>query len=199
MLLLERGQLVDGVEDGLLDAGARIQLRERNHGIDVFRHPVSALVAVGDGVADGEPFRAYEDEIYTPRVYAYGLRDHAGVSRRTAAREHVAGERLDVPAVVSVPHDLRVVEAVDFPEPYLSVLDPAGYVPPRRGPYVYGEMHLHDTLLIHGMFFSALEKDVLLVLLDLRKPALVAGKPAAAAELRPDLLDGVVLVLLLED
>ena len=131
MLLLERRELVDRVEDRLLDAAAGIQLLERDHGIDILRHSVRALVPVGDGVADRQPASIDENEVHAPCVDADSLRRLARIRRRLAAGEHMTRQRLDVPAVVPVPHNLRIVEAVYLLQLDFAILHPAENVPPR--------------------------------------------------------------------
>ena len=115
--------------------------------IYIFRHSVGALVAVGDGIADRQPAAVDQNEIDAPRVDAYGLGDFPDVGRRFAAHEHVPRQRLDIPAVVAVFDDLRVVETVYLFESYLAVLDPTEDVAPRRRSDIYRQMLSHSFFL----------------------------------------------------
>ena len=143
MLLLERGELVDGVEEHLLDAAAGIELVGGNRGVHERVRALRARVAVGHHIRAGQALLIKENEVHAPGIDADGDGDLADLLALGDALQHAAGERLVVPAVVAVLADLRVVEAVDLLEDHLPVFEVAEDVASRGRPDVDCEMVGH--------------------------------------------------------
>ena len=148
MLLLERPELVDGIEARLLDAGARIELRKGKHLLlDLRIRARSARVAIGDGVGAALALLVQEDEVDAPRVDADRL-DRALRKSHVDPRFHRSDETVQVPAVVAVPTHLGILKAEDLFEDDLTVLDAAEDVPARRRANVNRKIILHHALII---------------------------------------------------
>ena len=106
MLLLERPELVDGVEACFLDADARIEVGEREDvTLDFGIRPDRPLIAIGDHIAAPVAVLVQEDEVHAPGVDADGV-DFRLLHRLVNAGLNKCDELVDVPAVVSFLSDL---------------------------------------------------------------------------------------------
>ena len=114
MFALQPGHLIDRVEDGLLDARARVVLGERQNLLDLRVHSVRTRIAVGHHVGTGLERFVQQDEIDAPRVDADRRGNLAGGGAGLETGDDVARQRLVVPAVVPVLTDLGIVETIDF-------------------------------------------------------------------------------------
>ena len=150
MLLLERPELVDGVEARLLDADTPVEIgKGEDLALDLRIRPRRARVAVGDRVAAPVAVLVEKDEVDAPGVDADGgdlsLRHRlidAGLDRRD--------EFFDVPAVMPFLPDLRILKAVNLLKRDLSALHRPEDVAPRRRTDVNRKIafHLLDYIII---------------------------------------------------
>ena len=143
MLLLERGELVDRVEEHLLDAAAGVELVGGDRGVHKRVRTFRAGVAVGHHVGAGQALLVKKNEVHAPGIDADRGGDLADLLALGDALQRASGERLVVPAVVPVLADLGVVEAVHLFKNHLPVFEVAEDVASRRRPDVNCEMVGH--------------------------------------------------------
>ena len=143
VLLLEGGELIDGVEEHLLDSAARVELVGGDRRVHERVRALRAFIAVGHHVGAGQALLVKENEVDAPGIDADRGGDFADLLALGDALQHAARECLVVPAVVSVLADLRVVEAENLFEDHLPVFEMAEDVASRGRSDVDCEMVGH--------------------------------------------------------
>ena len=73
--LLQRHELIDGVEALALDPGAGIELLLANDLVNLFLHPSGAAIPVRHGVPDPFSLPVQKNKVHPPGVYAQAYRD----------------------------------------------------------------------------------------------------------------------------
>ena len=129
----EREQLVDSVERLALDAGSRVYLARGHERVGDLIHPLGAVIAVGNRVANECTRLIEQGKVDCPRVDAdRGGNDAGLLTCRFEALDHLRKKLFDIPAVVSVHALLGVIEAVYLPQVHEAVVQPPHEHAPAR-------------------------------------------------------------------
>ena len=125
MFLLDRHQLVNGVEDGLLNTCAAIKLPLRNDFVNFLIHSVGTMITITHRVADDLVILVQENKINAPRINAYIAGLHTHLAALLECRDNFLENSVVFPAEFPVFLHQAVFKTMDFLQLELSVLDPA--------------------------------------------------------------------------
>ena len=137
VLALQGQELIDGVEGLALDARAAVELFGAHDGVGHLEHALSALVAIGHGVAHQVVVSIQQDEIDAPGVDADGFRREPRLLAQGKPAHELAVEQVDVPAIVAAPAHLAVVESVHLFQMDAAVFHKAHHHAARGGSDVH--------------------------------------------------------------
>ena len=125
LLFLHREQLINGVENLFLNAGARVELLFGEKLPQVLVHPCRAVIAIGHSVAEAVSVLIQKHEINAPGIHAHTRRNLADLGTAAQSCLDLGKQRVRIPAATSVFLLRPIGEAPDLFQAKLAVLHPA--------------------------------------------------------------------------
>ena len=130
MLPLQSHELVNRIEWLVLYAGSGIQFVRWNDCVYILLHSLCAVISVGHRIPDDRIHSIQKHIIHRPGVNSHGFRDLSDSLTLLKTAEDTVPQVIHIPAVVSFPDHLMVVETLHFLQNDFSFLLMAQNVPP---------------------------------------------------------------------
>ena len=160
MLLLERAELVNGVERLVLDAGVGIELCKGQYRFQFISHGGGAVVPIGNRITDDIPLSVQQQKIHRPGIDSHGSGGKPCIMGGFQALNHTLNQIFHIPAQVPVLFNQPVLKTVDLMQSHTAIPDCTNHMAPAGCANIHGKitgLHLSllfDTIILEFVAFG---------------------------------------------